>query len=74
MKIDTIYIVIFFYLSDCFIALISVLAKRVLHLEFDYHLSYEEAEENIGIQRPSVRLSKERLRWTGHGRQCSRPR
>ena len=22
------------------------LAKRVLHLEFDYHLSYDEAEEN----------------------------
>ena len=42
------------------------LAKRVLHLDFDYHLSYEEAEEKLGIKRPSVRLSKERLRWTGH--------
>ena len=42
------------------------LAKRVLHLRYDYHLSYEEAEEKLGIKRPSVRLSQERLRWTGH--------
>ena len=73
MKFDTIHIVILFYFTDCFLAL-SVLAKSVLHLEFGYQLSYEEAEEKIGIQRPSVRLSKKRLRWTGHGRRCSRPR
>ena len=42
------------------------LAKRVLHLRYDHHLSYEEAEERLGIERPSVRLSQDRLRWTGH--------
>ena len=42
------------------------LAKRALHLRYDYHLSYEEAEEKLGVQRPSIRLRKERLRWTGH--------
>ena len=42
------------------------LAKRVLHLRYDYHLSYEEAETRLGIQRPSARLARERLRWTGH--------
>ena len=42
------------------------LAKRVLHLRYDYHLSYEEAETRLGVQRPSVRLTRERLRWTGH--------
>ena len=42
------------------------LAKRVLHLRNDYHLSYEEAETRLGVQRPSVRLTRERLRWTGH--------
>ena len=42
------------------------LAKRVLHLRYDYHLSYQEAEDKLGIQRPSVRLARERLRWTGH--------
>ena len=42
------------------------LAKRVLHLRYDYHLSYEEAETRLGVRRPSTRLAKERLRWTGH--------
>ena len=42
------------------------LAKHALHLRYDYHLSYEEAEEKLGVQRPSIRLRKERLRWTGH--------
>ena len=42
------------------------LAKRVLHLRYDYHLSYQEAEQRLGIQRPSVRLTQARLRWTGH--------
>ena len=42
------------------------LAKRVMHLRFDYHLSYVEAEERLGITRPSLRLARERLRWTGH--------
>ena len=42
------------------------LAKRVLHLRYDYHLSYEEAEERLGVERPSVRLTRDRLRWTGH--------
>ena len=42
------------------------LAKRVLHLRYDHHLSYQEAEETLGIERPSSRLMKNRLRWTGH--------
>ena len=42
------------------------LAKRFLHLWYDYHLSYEEAEDRLGIQHPSVRLMQDRLRWTGH--------
>ena len=33
------------------------LAKRVLHMRYDYHLSYEEAENKLGVQRPSVRLT-----------------
>ena len=41
------------------------LAKRVLHLPFDYHLSYVEAEQSLGVTRPT-RLRRERLRWTGH--------
>ena len=35
-------------------------------MPYDYHLSYEEAEDKLGIQRPAVRLTRERLRWTGH--------
>ena len=42
------------------------LAKRVHHLEYDYHLSYEVAERRLGVQRPSVILSRNHLRWTGH--------
>ena len=42
------------------------LAKRVLHLRYDYHLSYTEAEERLGVERPSQRLAKNRLRWIGH--------
>jgi hypothetical protein len=37
-----------------------------MHLWFDYHLSYQEAEERLGVQRPSIRLRKERLSWVGH--------
>ena len=42
------------------------LVKRVCHLPFDYHLSYEEAAKRVGVERPSFRLARERLRWTGH--------
>ena len=42
------------------------LAKRVLGLPFDFHLSYVEAERRLGVRRPSIRLAMERLRWTGH--------
>ena len=42
------------------------LVKRILFLPHDHHLSYNEAEERIGVERPSIRLTKERLRWTGH--------
>ena len=42
------------------------LAKRALHLRYDYHLSYQEAEEKLGIIRPSQQLMQDRLRWTGH--------
>ena len=41
------------------------LAKRIMHMRFDYHLSYAEAEERLGVVRPSLRLAKERLRWVG---------
>jgi hypothetical protein len=42
------------------------LAKRVLHLRYDYHLSYTEAEQRLGVERPSQQLARDRLRWTGH--------
>ena len=42
------------------------LAKRILHLRYDYHLSYEVAEERLGVERPSHHLARNRLRWTGH--------
>ena len=42
------------------------LAKRAIHLRYDYHFSYDEAEEKLKIERPSSRLVRERLRWTGH--------
>ena len=28
------------------------LAKRIMHMRFDYHLSYAEAEERLGVARP----------------------
>ena len=37
-----------------------------MYLCYDNHLSYEKAEVELGIQRPSLRLTEERLRWTGH--------
>ena len=42
------------------------LAKRVLQLRYDYHLSYEEAEQRLGVERPSQQLTRNRLRWIGH--------
>ena len=42
------------------------LAKCILHLIYDFHLSYEAAEEQLGFQRPSVLLVRNRLRWAGH--------
>ena len=42
------------------------LAKRVMKFRFDHHLSYTEAEEQLGVKRPSIRLRCERLRWVGH--------
>ena len=42
------------------------LVKRILHLPHDFHLSYVEAENRTGVKRPSLRLAKERLWWTGH--------
>lgn len=42
------------------------LAKRVLHLKYDFHLSYDEAERRLGVQRPSITLSRNHLRWIGH--------
>ena len=30
------------------------LAKRIMHMRFDYHLSYREAEERLGVCRPSI--------------------
>ena len=37
-----------------------------MHLRYDHHLSYAEAEEQLGVRRPSFRLTSERLRWVGH--------
>ena len=42
------------------------LAKRVMRLPHDFHLSYVVAEERLGVKRPSTLLAKERLRWIGH--------
>ena len=42
------------------------LAKRVMRLPHDFHLSYAVAEERLGVKRPSTLLAKERLRWIGH--------
>ena len=43
-----------------------LLAKRVMRLPHDFHLSYAVAEQRLGLKRPSVLLAKERLRWIGH--------
>ena len=43
-----------------------LLAKRVMRLPHDFHLSYAVAEERLGVRRPSAVLAKERLRWIGH--------
>ena len=37
-----------------------------MHLRYDFHLSYVDAERRLGVKRPSLRLEMERLRWTGH--------
>ena len=37
-----------------------------MHLRYDYHLSYDNTEENVGIERSSTRLMRKRLPWTGH--------
>ena len=37
-----------------------------MHLRFDHHLSYTEAEDRLGVPRPSKRLAVDRLRWVGH--------
>ena len=42
------------------------LAKRVMHLPHDPHLSYVDAEDILGVLRPSGQLMRERLRGTGH--------
>ena len=42
------------------------LAKRVMLLPYNYHLSYQEAEKRLGVARPSYHLSKARMRWVGH--------
>ena len=42
------------------------LIKRTCLLPCDYHLSYEEAVIRSGVERPSLKLTRERLRWTGH--------
>ena len=52
--------------SAVFVSLLYGLAKGVMYLRYDNHLSYEKAEVELGIQRPSLRLTEERLRWTGH--------
>ena len=36
------------------------LEKRVLHLRYDYHLSYNESEERLGVEWPFTRLMRER--------------
>ena len=42
------------------------LAKRDIHLKYDFHLSCEEAEIRLGVEQPSTILSRNPLRWTGH--------
>ena len=42
------------------------LVKRILFLPHDYHMSYDEAVKRTGVERPSIRLGRECLRWSGH--------
>ena len=42
-------------------------------LPHDYHLSYEEAVVRSGVERPSLKLARERLRWTGHTLRAEEP-
>ena len=42
------------------------LAKRVMRLPHNHHLSYAAAERALGVQCPSRLLAKARLRWIGH--------
>ena len=42
------------------------LTKCVLQLRYNYYLSYEEAEQRLGVERPSQQLARNRLRWIGH--------
>ena len=37
-----------------------------MNLPHDFHLSYPEAEQRLGVIRSLRRLVQERLRWTGH--------
>ena len=49
------------------------LIKRICLLPHDYHLSYEEAVVRSGVERPSLKLARERLRWTGHALRAEEP-
>ena len=51
---------------SCLDGYFLLLAKRVMHLPHDFHLSYAVAEERLGVRRPSAVLAKERLRRIGH--------
>jgi hypothetical protein len=42
------------------------LAKRVMRLPHNFHLSYTAAENALGVKRPSTTLARDRLRWLGH--------
>jgi len=42
------------------------LAKPIMHMRFDYHMLYVEAEEHLGVCRSSLLIAKEWLRWVGH--------
>ena len=37
-----------------------------MSLRYDDHLSYAEAEKQLGVRRPSFRLASEWLRWVRH--------
>ena len=41
----------------------------MLHLPYDFHLSYVDVEARSGVSRPSLHLARDRLRWTGHALQ-----